>query len=199
MDKGHVQISEDIHIAVLGMFGNYARLEEAVGQLNVAGFPREDISVLLSLNSNTKVLVDRKVTKAMEEVAAGVTKRLVLVGTLSWLDSMGAIATPGVGSLIAAGPIMQTLLRSRVGGDVGSISGALIGFGMLEQEAQLYEDRVGKGELLLVVHCDDSKLKSRAEAIMKRSGANEISWSSEAAAQIHTCKKDNLRYLAGNY
>jgi hypothetical protein len=87
---------------------------------------------------------------------------------------MAAFAIPGVGSLIAAGPIIATLAGAGVGGAAGGIVGALIGAGIPEFEAKGYEGAVKDGATLLSVHCDTPDQANRAKTALEGSGARDI-------------------------
>src|SRR5262249_40510566 len=87
----------------------------------------------------------------------------IIGGALGWLAGIGALAIPGLGPFIAAGPIMAALAGVGAGGAIGGIAGALIGMGIPEYEAKRYEGRVKEGGILLSVHCDDSKWTKRAK------------------------------------
>ena len=100
-------------------------------------------------------------------------------GTLGLLAGIGALAIPGVGPFIAAGPIMGALAGLGVGGAVGGLVGALVGMGIPEYEAKRYEGRVKNGGVLLSVHCDTSDEITRAKDILKRTGAEDISSAGE--------------------
>src|SRR6478752_2471701 len=134
--------------AVFGIYRNRSQAESAVDQLIEAGFRTEDISVLLQDNVGTKDFAHEKHTKAPEGTATGATTGGVLGGTLGLLAGIGALAIPGVGPLIAAGPIMATLAGVGVGGAVGGIVGALVGMGIPEYEAERYEGAVKDGGTL---------------------------------------------------
>jgi hypothetical protein len=101
---------------------------------------------------------------------------------MGWLLGIGAIAVPGLGPFIAAGPIMAALAGAGVGGAVGGIAGALLGMGIPEYEAKRYEGRVKDGGILLSVHSDNSEWTKRAKEILKRTGAQDISSTGEAAS-----------------
>jgi hypothetical protein len=107
---------------------------------------------------------------------------MVVGGALGWLAGMGALAIPGIGPLIAAGPIVAALAGMGVGGAVGGITGALVGMGMPEYEAKRYEGRVRTGHILLSVHCDDRNWANRAEEILEQTGAYDISRAGEKRA-----------------
>jgi hypothetical protein len=106
----------------------------------------------------------------------------VLGGALGWLVGIGALAIPGVGPFIAAGPIMAALGGAAVGGAVGGIAGALIGFGIPEYEAKRYEGKVHSGNILISVHAEDSNDIKRAKEIFERAGAEDITSTGESTA-----------------
>src|SRR6202162_3241297 len=125
-----------------------------------------------------------KATKAPEGAAAGAGSGAVLGGTLGLLAGIGALAIPGVGPLIAAGPIMAALAGIGVGGAVGGFAGGLIGMGIPEFEAKRYEGRIQRGGILLSVHCDTSDQIKRAKEIMKNTGAEDISSTGASSADV---------------
>jgi hypothetical protein len=151
-----------------------------------AGFSNDDISVLLPDNEGTKDFAHDKSTKAPEGTTAGVTTGGIIGGTLGLLAGIGVLAIPGVGPFIAAGPIMSALAGLGVGGAVGGLIGALVGMGIPEYEAKRYEGHIKAGGILLSVHCDTSEQITRAKDLLKHTGAQDISSSSEARADLPT-------------
>src|SRR6202163_4471238 len=168
--------------AVFGIYSTRDGVETAADLLARSGFPVADISVLLPESLGSKDMGTEKATKAPEGAAAGAGIGAVLGGTLGLLAGIGALAIPGVGPLIAAGPIMAALAGIGVGGAVGGFTGALIGLGIPEYEAKRYEGRIQKGAILLSVHCDTSDEIKRAKEVMKRTGAEDISSTGESSA-----------------
>lgn len=168
--------------AVFGIYPTYASVEAAVEALKMDGFRNTDISVLFPENVGTKDFAHEKGTKAPEGATAGGGTGAVIGGTLGWLAGIGAIAIPGVGPFIAAGPIVAALAGAGAGGAVGALAGGLIGMGIPEYEAKRYEGRIKKGGILLSVHCDDSDWVKRAKEILKRTGAEDVSSTGEASA-----------------
>jgi hypothetical protein len=168
--------------AVFGIYTSYASVENAVDALRTAGFRNEDISALFPEGAGTRDFAHEKNTKAPEGATAGGGTGAVVGGALGWLLGIGAIAIPGLGPFIAAGPIMAALAGAGVGGAVGGITGALIGMGIPEYEAKRYEGRVKDGGILLSVHSDSSDWTKRAKEILKRTGAQDISSTGEAGA-----------------
>jgi hypothetical protein len=174
--------------AVFGIYATDEQAERAVDSLIAAGFPSADISVLLADSRSTKEFAHEKDTKAPEGTTAGVTAGGVVGGALGVLAGIGAVAIPGVGPMIAAGPIMAGLAGLGVGGVVGGLVGALVGMGIPEYEAKRYEGRVKGGGTLLAVHCDSSEQVSRAKDLLKSTGAEDIASSGEAAGSSTTTR-----------
>ena len=172
--------------AVFGIYPNRASVDSAVDALKSADFRNEDISVLFPEGSGTKDFAHEKNTKAPEGATTGAGTGAVLGGGLGWLVGIGALAIPGLGPFIAAGPIMAALAGAGVGGAVGGLTGALIGMGIPEYEAKRYEGRVKDGGILLSVHSDDSALTKKAKDILERTGAQDVSSTGEASARKGT-------------
>jgi Heat induced stress protein YflT domain len=170
--------------AVFGIYQNVKQAERTVDDLLDAGFSNDDISVLLPDKKGTKDFAHDKSTKAPEGTTAGVTTGGVIGGTLGLLAGIGVLAIPGVGPLIAAGPIMAALAGLGVGGAVGGIIGALVGMGIPEYEAKRYEGHIKAGGVLLSVHCDTSEKIVRAKDLLKHTGAQDIASSGEASADF---------------
>ena len=168
--------------AAFGIYQTYADAEYAVDALRSEGFRNTDVSVLFPENKGTKDFAVEKNTKAPEGTAAGATTGVVVGGVLGWLAGIGALAIPGLGPLIAAGPIMAALAGVGVGGAVGGITGALVGMGIPEYEAKRYEGRVKDGGILLSVHCDDRDWTAKAKQILQRTGAQDVASTAEASA-----------------
>src|SRR5215207_6270877 len=157
--------------AVYGIYRDRAHVEDAVDALIDNGFRSEDISVLMPENVGTKDFAAEKNTKAPEGATAGAGTGAVVGGTLGLLAGIGALAIPGLGPFIAAGPIMGALAGAAVGAAVGGVTGALVGMGIPEYEAKRYEGQVKDGGILLSVHCDNSEWVDRAKRILKQTGA----------------------------
>jgi len=170
------------NMAVFGIYRDRQHAEQAVDALRAAGFRNSDVSVLLPDNVGTKDFAHEKSTKLPEGAATGGASGAALGGALGWLAGIGALAIPGVGPFIAAGPIMGALAGAGVGGAVGGLVGALVGMGIPEYEANRYEGRVREGGILLSVHADNSDWVKRAKEILKQTGAEDISSTGEASA-----------------
>jgi hypothetical protein len=179
--------------AVYGIYANRGMAENAVDRLIAQGFRNEDISVMLQDNVGTKDFAHEKNTKAPEGTATGATAGAAVGGTLGLLAGIGALAIPGLGPFIAAGPIMATLAGIGSGGVVGGIVGALVGMGIPEYEAKRYEGRIKEGGILLSVHCDNSDWVGKAKDLLKQTGAEDISSTGEASADFAKTDKPVTR------
>jgi hypothetical protein len=175
--------------AAFGIYRDRLDVDNAVNALRDAGYRSTDISVLFPENEGTKDFAHEKHTKAPEGTATGATSGAVLGGGLGWLVGIGALAIPGLGPFIAAGPIVAALAGAGAGGVLGGITGALVGMGIPEYEAKRYEGRVKEGGILLSVHCDDSNWTKRAKEILQRTGADDVSSTGEASADFSRSEK----------
>jgi hypothetical protein len=187
----------DKNTSVFGIYPTRVSTEEAVDALRQAGFRSADISALLPDNVGTKDFAHEKNTKAPEGTAAGAASGAVVGGVLGWLAGIGLIAIPGVGPLLAAGPIVAALAGAGAVGVAGGLVGALVGMGIPEYEAKRYEGRIKSGGILLSVHCDNSDWISRAKEILQRTGAEDIASSAEATADYAASDKPQIRVLTG--
>ncbi len=169
------------HTSVLGIYPSRSAVENAITVLRDGGFPTTDISVLLPENLGSRELATEKATKAPEGATTGAGSGAVIGGALGWLVGIGALAIPGLGPFIAAGPIMAALAGIGVGGAVGGFTGALVGLGIPEYEAKRFEGRLQKGGILLSVHCDTSEEIKGAKDALNRTGAEDISSTSETS------------------
>lgn len=158
-----------------------AQAERIVSGLRVAGFSSDDISALFPDDTGTRDFAHEQNTKAPEGATTGAGAGGVLGGALGLLAGIGAIAVPGVGPLIAAGPILATLSGAAVGAAVGGVTGALVGMGIPEFEAKRYEGKLRDGNILISVHVEDSTEKTRAKDVLAECGANDVATAGEAA------------------
>lgn len=157
-----------------------AQAETIVQRLNDAGAPTRDISVLFPDKTGSRDFAHEHHTKAPEGTAIGASAGGVTGGALGLLAGIGALAIPGVGPFIAAGPIMAALSGAAVGAAIGGIAGALIGMGIPEIEAKQYEAKIKEGNILISVHAHDGEVADRIKEIMKEAGAEDITTTGEA-------------------
>jgi hypothetical protein len=168
--------------SVFGIVKSHSQAEQIVEGLQDAGFPASEISILLPDNEGKHDIGHVKATKAPEGATTGATAGGVTGGVLGLLAGIGALAIPGVGPFIAAGPIMAALSGAAIGATTGGVVGALIGMGIPEIEARRYEDKLKSGNYLIAVHARDGDEKDRAKEIFKNAGAEDISTSSMSKA-----------------
>jgi len=167
--------------AVVGIYSTRDAVGDAIDTLVISEFQYSNMSVLFPATTGSKTIGAEEATKAPEGAGASIGSGAVLGGTLGLLAGIGALTVPGVGALIAAGPIVSALAVVGIGGVVGGVAGALVGMGIPEHEAKHYEGRLQKGGFLLSVHCDTSEEIERAREIMERTGAEDISSTGKAS------------------
>ena len=182
--------------AVFGIYRTQENASRGVESLRDSGFRMADISALVPSNSGTKDFAHELNSKAPEGAATGAASGGLLGGALGLLAGIGALAIPGVGPFIAAGPIMGALAGLGVGAASGGVVGGLVGYGMPEYEAKRYEGRIKDGGVLVSVHCDDSDWVTRAKEILKTTGADDISATGEASADFAKTDKPMKRSAA---
>lgn len=121
-----------------------------------------------------------KHTKAPEGATTGGVAGGIIGGTLGLLAGIGALAIPGLGPFIAAGPLMATLAGMGAGGTLGGIVGALAGTGIPEYEAKRYENHLKQGGTLLAIRANHDDQAKRVKEIMQKHDAKDVYISSEA-------------------
>ena len=155
-----------------------SQAQRIVERLQTLGFPTSEISILLPDTEGKHDIGHVKATKAPEGATTGAAAGGVTGGVLGLLAGIGALAIPGVGPLIAAGPIVAALSGAAVGGATGGIVGGLIGLGIPEIEAKRYEEKLKAGNFLIAVHTRTDEQEDLAEEIFKDAGAEDITSSS---------------------
>jgi hypothetical protein len=157
-----------------------AQADAVVAKLRSDGFSDNDISVLFPDKGSTRDFAHKKATKMPEGATLGASTGGVVGGTIGLLAGIGALAIPGLGPFIAAGPIMAALSGGAIGAGVGGLTGALVGLGIPEYEAKRYEGKVKEGGILISVHSESNDETNRAKNIFKEEGAHDISSTGEA-------------------
>jgi len=168
--------------AVIGIVETQAQAERIVQQLQTEGFGTNEISVLFPDNKGTKAFAHEQHTKAPEGAAAGAGAGGIVGGTLGVLAGIGALAIPGLGPFIAAGPIMAGLSGIAAGAAVGGLTGAFVGMGIPEYEAKMYETKLKAGNMLISVHTEDGEERKRALEVFKSVGIKDATTQAEAKA-----------------
>ena len=180
--------------AVFGIYMNRFQVDKAVDTLRTDGFLTTDISALFPDNAGNR------------DATAGIGAGAAIGGALGLLAGIGALAVPGFGPFITAGPIMGALAGAAAIGTLGGVAGALVGLGMPEHEAKRYEGRIRSGGILLSVHSDDSQWTKKAKEILERTGAQDVSSTGEASAEksdehrahsAHEQSQSSLHLLSG--
>jgi hypothetical protein len=177
--------------SVFGIAKNESQAIMIADNLKAAGFTGNDVSVLFPDKTGTRDFAHEQHTKAPEGAATGAGSGALLGGALGWMVGIGALAIPGLGPFIAAGPIMAALAGAAGGAAAGGLTGALIGLGIPEYEAKRYEGKVKDGNILLSVHAKDSTARERAKKILEAGGAEDISYTGEASVPKEQRATDN--------
>lgn len=161
---------------------SHSQAEQIVENLQTSGFDSSEISVLLPDTEGKHDIGHVTATKAPEGATTGAATGGVTGGVLGLLAGIGALAIPGVGPFIAAGPIMAALSGAAIGATTGGVVGGLIGMGIPEIEAKRYEEKLKTGNYLIAVHAHDGDETSRAKEIYKTANADDITSSSMSSA-----------------
>jgi hypothetical protein len=165
--------------AVIGLVSSVAEAEKILNELERAGVSTDDISALFPDKRGTRDFAHEHHTKAPEGAVAGVGAGGAIGGTLGLLAGVGALSVSGLGSFVAAGPILAALSGAAAGAAVGGITGALIGMGVPEVEARQFEGKCQRGSILLSVHVEDAEQRDRAKNILERHGAADVTVAAE--------------------
>lgn len=176
--------------AVFGIYPTRERAEAAVNRLIAGGFMENDVSVLMPDFASSREFAHEKHTKAPEGATTGAAAGGIVGGALGMMAGLGAITIPGIGPLVAAGPLLSALAGLGAGGAIGGLVGGLAGLGVPEYEAKRYEGRLKEGGILLSVHCNDSDAVDSAKIILKASGAEDISSTEESGV---SARRDESR------
>lgn len=160
--------------AVICLVPTESQAERAIDSLKANGFRNSDISVLMPDTAGVRDLAHEKHSKAPEGATAGASTGAIVGAALGWLAGIGALAIPGVGPFVAAGPIMAALSGAALGAATGGVSGALIGLGIPEYEAKQYEGKLKEGNIIISVHTEVDEEAKRAEECLKAVGAKDV-------------------------
>jgi uncharacterized membrane protein len=148
--------------------------EKIITALREGKFSNTGISVVLSDVAPSQALQPVEDNKSAEGAAIGAGTGGVIGGVLGWLAGIGALALPGIGPLLAAGPIVAAISGVAVGGTVGGLAGGLTGLGFSDDEVNRYLGRIKEGHALVAVHSDDAAELERARDLFTRFGAEII-------------------------
>lgn len=169
------------HKRAVGVFPNYRDAEAALMQLKNSGFPMDQVSVVARDADRHDDIAGADVSdnignKADEGAVKGALTGGTLGGLTGLLVGLGALAIPGLGPVMLAGATATTIATTLTGGAIGAVSGgligALIGLGIPEERARVYNDRVSRGDYLVIVEGSEQEIH-RAEGILSHGGIEE--------------------------
>lgn len=146
---------------VVGSYGTEREAIEVIEDLKRQGYRNEDISVLSKDKKETETVTEETGTNAGEGAATGAVTGGALGGLGGVLAGIGALAIPGIGPIVAAGPVVAGLTGAAAGAGVGGLAGALIGMGVPEEEAKGYETRFNEGDILVLVEENETAIPDR--------------------------------------
>ncbi len=167
--------------SVFGIFMKRTDVETAIDALKAEGFSSADVSVLLPENVKSGELATEQSTKAPTGAAVGVGSGAAVGGALGWLVGIGALAIPGIGPVVAAGPLLAALAGVGIGGALGGFAGSLVGLGIPEYQAKEYEGQMLKGGILIAVRSETDEQAERAKQVLTKNGARDIVVTRETA------------------
>jgi len=167
--------------SVMGIVDSVVDTEAILNSLQAAGVGTSDISVLLPDKGGTKDFAHEHNTKAPEGAITGAGAGGIAGGTLGLLAGVGALAIPGLGPFIAAGPLMAALSGAATGAAIGGLTGGLVGMGIPEIEAKRYEGKVAGGNILIAVHTEDNDSQNTVKTILEREGAHDVVATTESS------------------
>ena len=173
---------------IVGLYEDITDAQNAINDLVRSGFARDDISLVASnqwadeteslptAGTDAQPVVDPN--QLSEDVAAGMATGGVVGGLGGVLLGLGALAIPGIGPIVAAGPLVAGLTGAGIGAAVGGLVGALVNWGVPSDEAELYAESVRRGSILVGLKADESRVE-QAAGIMKRYDPIDIERRSE--------------------
>jgi len=179
--------------SVICIVPDSTRAEIVVSDLRMSGFSTDDISVLFADRTGSRDFAHEHGTKAPEGAAVGAGAGGAVGGALGWMAGIGALAIPGIGPFIAAGPILAALSGVAVGAAVGGITGGLVGMGVPEYEAKQYEGKLKSGNVLISVRVEDAERTRKAKEILERNKAEGISVTSDTSVPKSERSPDAVR------
>lgn len=172
---------------VVGLFHDSIDVGQVIHELNTLGFDNKHISVVANdPNDDSDTDRDRVVSDTEADTGAGIgaATGALAGGAAGILAALGLLAVPGIGPLLAAGPIVAAFAGAGVGAAAGGLLGGLIGLGIPEHEARKYEEAVRRGGTLVSVSTDDSQAERVAEIMSSHNAADidklSTSWRQES-------------------
>jgi len=159
---------------VVGTYDNIQSAYAAANDLVSAGYNRNDISVVATNANNVySPYIDTKVVDTSDDVGAGAGIGAAIGGIGGLLVGLGALAIPGIGPVVAAGPLLAALTGAGVGAVAGGIVGALVDLGIPDEEANIYSEGLRRGNILVIAQVPDASANA-VTRILDRPGLVDI-------------------------
>ncbi|MDQ0220186.1 general stress protein [Peribacillus cavernae] len=144
---------------VVGVFHNVDEVIRSINSLKDQGYTSDDISLITKEKKEFRDISEETDTKIEKAAVTGAATGGFMGAIAGLLAGIGALAIPGVGPIIAAGPILATLGGATAGAGAGRLVGALVGMGISEHEANEYVNYIKQGDILLLVDTDADREK----------------------------------------
>ena len=169
---------------VAGLFEAPEQASRAINDLRSMGIDPSRVSVIARDKERAREVADETGAEVATGAATGAGLGAILGGAAGWLVGIGALAIPGIGPIVAAGPIAAALgtagataaAGAGIGVVAGGLIGALTGWGFSEAEAKAYQDGVERGDMLLAIEVpDEGDIDDRVEDVLKRDGGDRVS------------------------
>jgi hypothetical protein len=153
----------------LAIFDRLDHAESAARDLRTAGVPDDDVSFVYKRPGSLPELGAEE-THTGNGTVAGATTGALLGGALGLV----ALAIPGIGPLLAAGPIVAAISGALAGGTLGGLIGSFVGLGVPKEQAQAYEEAVRNGGIVLAVRLTDPATNDRVLEILRQHQAKGV-------------------------
>ena len=154
---------------VVGVFSTRDQAYEAIRELKERDFSEEQIS-LVARDEEKQDSGNEEMSFSNQNLSDGTATGGAIGGLTGLLAGAGALLIPGIGPIIAAGPLAGALTGLVTGG----IAGGLIDYGIPEKEGRRYQEEVSQGKLLVAVKVDDKNMSSHAVSIFRENGADDV-------------------------
>jgi hypothetical protein len=168
--------------SIVGIVDTQQQAEQVVSDLQRVGFDPPDVAIVSPTLEGSQDFAFERRTKAPESALTGVLVGAFLAGIVGLLAGMGALAIPGLGPLMAAGPLLAALSGAAIGALIGGILGAIVGMAIPELVARRYETRPSRGNILVAVHVNSRDAARDAVAVLRRDGAHDVVSTRDARA-----------------
>jgi hypothetical protein len=147
---------------------------QLMNRLKEAEFSAQEVSIITQDRRERKELKHASTLSRLEGLAAGALGGGALLGGLGWIAGIVALSIPGIGPILAAGPVVAALADAAIGGGIGLVGGAILGLRMPDHIARYYEEALQNGHSLVAVHTDDPAKQQKARELFQAADGEYI-------------------------